>query len=62
MDIGQTNSRNSDNDSDIQKINIIEEMNSLNESMRNSSNEVYKASSLWDKLPLFFRQFFNRLY
>lgn len=51
MDIEQTNSNHSDQNSDIQKRNIIEEMNALNQRMQNPSNEIYKASSLWDKHP-----------
>ncbi|MEA4823323.1 MAG: hypothetical protein VB111_04325 [Clostridiaceae bacterium] len=49
MDIEQTNSNHSEQDSDIQKRNIIEEMNALNQRMQNPSNEIYKISSSWDK-------------
>jgi hypothetical protein len=33
----------------LQKKNIIEEMNALNQLMQNPANEVYKISSSWDK-------------
>ena len=51
MDLEQTSSNHSDPNSGIQKRNIIEEMNALNQRMQNSSNEIYKVSSSWDKLP-----------
>jgi hypothetical protein len=51
MDIKQTNSNHSDQNSDILKRNIIEEINALNQQMQNSSNEIYKVSSSWDKQP-----------
>lgn len=51
MDINQTNSIHSDQNSDIQKRNIIEEMNALNQRMQNPSNEIYKISSSWDQHP-----------
>lgn len=51
MDIEQTNSNHSDQNSDILKRNIIEEINALNQQMQNPSNEIYKVSSSWDKHP-----------
>ena len=51
MDIKQTTSNHSDQNSDVQKINIVEEMNTLNQRIQNPSNEIYKISSSWDKHP-----------
>lgn len=51
MDIEKTNSNHSDQNSDILKRNIIEEINALNQQMQNPSNEIYKVSSSWDKQP-----------
>lgn len=47
MDLEQTNS----NHSDIRRQNFIEEINTLNQQMQNSSSEIYKISSSWDKNP-----------
>lgn len=51
MDLEQTGSAHSDQNSDIRGENIIEEMNALNQRMQNPSNEIYKISSSWDKYP-----------
>lgn len=49
MDIEPTNFNPPDQNSHVQKRNIIEEMNALNQRMQNTSNEIYKISSSWDK-------------
>jgi len=51
MDLDQKKTNQADRNSSVQKRNIIEEINALNQRMQNPSNEIYKISSSWDKQP-----------